>query len=489
MTTPPGRPRRPDSDRSADRGPRQRLAQQARPPARSGPRRPPSARRTAYDLLHEVGGGDAYANLVLPRLLREADLSDRDAGFATELAYGTLRWRGLYDPVLAACVDRPLDKLDPRLLDVLRMGCHQLLGLGTPVHAAVGESVDLARDVLGDGASRLANAVLRKVAAADRAAWISRVAPAWEADPAGHLAVAWSHPLWIVRALREALGTTWEETALVLEADNAPARPVLAARPGLLTHEELLAMPGVEPGRWSPYAGVLATGRPDRIAAVRDGRVSVQDEGSQLVALAVAAAPMAGPDERWVDLCAGPGGKAALLACVAVERGAHLTAVEPMEHRARLVERTLQRIPGRPTVVVGDGRTVDLGRPDRILVDAPCTGLGALRRRPEARWRRTPADIGQLGLLQRGLLSAALDAVRPGGIVGYVTCSPHLAETSQVVADVLRDRPGVRILDARPVLAQVCGREVPDLGEGPTVRLWPHRQGTDAMFLALLTRT
>ncbi len=436
-----------------------------------------------------MGGSDAYANLILPGLLRDADLSDRDAAFATELAYGTLRWRGLYDAVLAACVDRPLDKLDPRLLDVLRMGAHQLLSLGTPVHAAVGESVDLARDVLGDGASKLANAVLRKVAAVDRDTWIAQVSPTFDADPAGHLAIAWSHPVWIVRAFREALGTSWEETTEVLAADNTPARPVIAARPGLLDHEELLAMPGMEPGTWSPYAGVLATGRPDRIAAVRDGRASVQDEGSQLVALALAAAPLTGLDARWVDLCAGPGGKAALLACLAAGRGAHLTAVEPMEHRARLVERTLQRIPGRPTVIVGDGRTVDLGRPDRILVDAPCTGLGALRRRPEARWRRTPADIGQLGLLQRGLLSAALEAIRPGGIVAYVTCSPHLAETSQVVADVLRERPGVEILDARGVLTEVCGREVPGLGEGPMVRLWPHRHGTDAMFLALLKRT
>jgi 16S rRNA (cytosine967-C5)-methyltransferase len=220
---------------------------------------------------------------------------------------------------------------------------------------------------------------------------------------------------------------------------------------------------------------------------VGEGRAGVQDEGSQLVALAAAWAEVDGPDERWLDLCAGPGGKAALLAAIAAGQGARLLAVERQPHRARLVARHLDAADGVVGVVVADGT-----RPawadssfDRVLVDAPCTGLGALRRRPEARWRRTPADLETLVPLQRALLSSALDSVRPGGAVVYATCSPVLAETAGVVRSVLEDQPDVALDDARALLA-----EVPD-ADGPlpgTVQLWPHRHGTDAMFVALLRR-
>jgi 16S rRNA (cytosine967-C5)-methyltransferase len=200
------------------------------------------------------------------------------------------------------------------------------------------------------------------------------------------------------------------------------------------------------------------------------------------VALALAAAPLQGRDERWLDLCAGPGGKAALLGALARQRGAHLLAAELAPHRAGLVRRAAG---ADASVVVADGRVPAWTSEgfDRVLLDAPCTGLGALRRRPEARWRRRPEDVPGLTRLQRGLLGSALDAVRPGGVVAYVTCSPHLAETRAVVADVLRGRPDVGREDARPLL-----RDVPDLGDGPDVQLWPHRHGTDAMYLALLRR-
>jgi 16S rRNA (cytosine967-C5)-methyltransferase len=218
---------------------------------------------------------------------------------------------------------------------------------------------------------------------------------------------------------------------------------------------------------------------------VREGRAGVQDEGSQLMALALVAASLEGPsgrDDQWLDLCAGPGGKAALLGALAVERGAHLLAAELQPHRARLVARAVG-----PTAwtVAADGRAPAWpgDRFDRVLLDAPCTGLGALRRRPEARWRRQPTDLPRLGVLQRALLQSALQSVRPGGVVAYVTCSPHIAETRVVVADVTRDRGDVDRLDARPYLAGV-----PLLGDGPDVQLWPHRHGTDAMYLALLRR-
>ncbi len=384
--------------------------------------------------------------------------------------------------MLAACADRPLDQVDPPVLDVLRLGAHQQLAMRVPPHAAVGATVELARAVLGEGRSAFVNAVLRRVGRQDLAAWLQEVAPPYDTDPLGHLAVVHSHPRWVVSALRDALSGDLVQTAALLAADNVPAAVTLVARPGRAEVGELLAA-GAQPGRWSPYAAVLPGGDPGAVEAVRRGRAGVQDEGSQLVAVALAEAPLEGPDRRWLDLCAGPGGKAALLAGLAEGRGARVLAAEVAPHRARLVRRA---VGATGDVVVADGRRPAWSSAafDRVLVDAPCTGLGALRRRPEARWRRQPADIPPLAALQRELLGAALDAVRPGGLVAYVTCSPHLAETGTVVSDVLRRHDGVERVDARPLLPGV-----PDLGEGPHVQLWPHRHGTDAMYLSLLRRS
>jgi len=443
-----------------------------------------AARRAAFDVLRAVDERDAYANLVLPALLRERGITGRDAAFATELAYGTLRGLGGYDAVLAACVDRPLDRVDPPVRDVLRLGAHQLLGMRVPPHAAVSATVDLARLAVGPGAARFANAVLRRAGQQDRDGWLARLAPPYDTDPVGNLSVVHSHPRWVVTAFADALGGDLAEVARLLIADNAPPRVTLAARPGRCTREELLGS-GAQPGPWSPYAAVLPGGDPYDVPAVREGRAGVQDEGSQLVTLALANAPVPGRDDVWLDACAGPGGKAALLAGVAHERGAALLAAELAAHRARLVAQVLTGAPGRHAVVVADstGPVVAPGTVDRVLVDAPCTGLGALRRRPEARWRKQPSDLTRLAPLQRLLLSRALDAVRPGGLVAYVTCSPHLAETRAVVEDALAGRSDTTAVDARPWLPGV-----PDLGDGPHVQLWPHRHGTDAMFLSLLRR-
>jgi 16S rRNA (cytosine967-C5)-methyltransferase len=463
-------------------------------------RRPQSdpVRKLAFDALRAVDERDAYANLVLPSLLREAErkagLDRRDAALATELVYGTLRRQGTYDAVIAACVDRPLRDVDPPVLDVLSLGTHQLLGTRIPSHAAVSATVDLARDVLGEGRAKFVNAVLRKVAADDLDGWLKRVAPPYDADPEEHLAVVHSHPRWVVSALWDALGGGRAQIEELLTADNERPEVTLVARPGRTTTGELAAAVGEEavPGRWSPYAIRLTEGGdPAALDAVRDGRAGVQDEGSQLVALALANASLGGADRRWLDICAGPGGKAALLAALAAERGAALVAAEKQPHRARLVARALDGNPGPYQVITADGTRPAWreGEFDRVLVDVPCTGLGALRRRPEARWRRRPEDVPGFAPLQRELLRSALRAVRVGGVVAYATCSPHPAETRVVVDDVLGGRAGgpavpAKLVDARPLLPGV-----PDLGRGPDVQLWPHRHGTDAMYLALLRRT
>jgi 16S rRNA (cytosine967-C5)-methyltransferase len=447
-------PRRPGSPR------RSRPAQPKRPPATDAPR------LVAYRLLRAVSAEDAYANLVLPRLIAEQQLGGRDAALATELGYGSVRAAGVLDEILDACLDRP--DVQPEVRDLLRLGAYQLLRTRIPPHAAVATTVELARATGAGRASGLVNAVLRKVAAADWAGWTDRLGA--DGGPLRRLALRTAHPEWIAAALAAALDDDLDDTARALAADDE--RPVthLVAWPGRIDRDALAADAGGTPGPYSPYAVRLAGGDPGALQAIRDHRAGVQDEGSQLCALALANAPLDGRDERWLDLCAGPGGKAALLAALGSQRGARLTANELHPHRADLVRAATA--PWDVEVLVGDALRLGAGDYDRVLLDAPCTGLGALRRRPEARWRRRPQDVPELATLQRDLLDAALRLVRPGGIVAYVTCSPHPAETTAIVA-------GRELLDARPLFAAV---ESP----GPAVQLWPHRHGTDAMFCALV---
>jgi 16S rRNA (cytosine967-C5)-methyltransferase len=429
----------------------------------------------AYELLRAVAEQDAYANLALPRLLATQHVTGRDAALATELGYGTLRALGTLDEILRRCVDRPLSEVEAGVLDLLRLGAYQALRTRVPPHAAVATTVDLAHAVGHGRAAGFVNAVLRRVVTLSWDAWVDELT-AGQAQ-LRTLAVRTAHPDWIAEAFAQALGGDLEETDRALAADDARPRTHLVAWPGLATRDELLAETEGEPGPYSPFAVRMSGGDPASIRAVRALRAGVQDEGSQLCALALAAAPLEGRDERWLDLCAGPGGKAALLAAIAADRGATLTANELREHRAELVRRVTR--PWAVDVRVGDAREFPPieGGYDRVLLDAPCTGLGALRRRPEARWRRRADEVPQLAELQRELLDAALRLTRPGGVVAYVTCSPHPAETTEIVA-------GRDLLDARPAFP-----DVPDLGAGPAVQLWPHRHGTDAMFCALLRRT
>lgn len=412
-------------------------------------------RLVAFHALRAVTERDAYTNLVLPAMLSEHHVTGRDAAFTTELVHGTIRRRGTYDAVIDHVASKGLASIDPPVLDALRLGTHQLLGMRVPAHAAVSTTVDVVRREVGHKPVHFANALMRSIAKQDLDGWLDTVSEGLVEDAA--VAVRTSHPEWIVEALRDALGPDGDLAAL-LDADNVPPRVTLVARPGLSEPEEL---PG-EPGRLSPYARVLDGGDPGEVPAIREGRAGVQDEGSQAVAIAAAEATVEGRDERWLDLCAGPGGKAALLGALAAGRGASLVANEVQPHRADLVRSAVMRL-SNVEVTEHDGRAGpwEPGSFDRVLVDAPCTGLGALRRRPEARWRRKPADLDTLVPLQRDLLGRALELVRPGGVVVYATCSPHLAETRDVVGD-----------------------HDPE----STHQLWPHVDGTDAMFWAVLRR-
>ena len=523
MTAPTGRRRATPAGARQSAGPRNR-AGHADP-----------ARRAVCDVLLAVAKRGAYANLLLPSVLRERAVTGRDAALATELCYGTLRGQGTYDAILTVCSDRRVNQMDPPVREVLRLGVHQLLATRVAAHAAVATSVDLAKDVAGHRPAGFVNAVLRRVSARDFDGWMAVVAPDRQADPAGYLTVRHSYPRWIVTAFADALGEPPDgeltETEAALAAGNVGPRVTLCAIPGVCDPAELTGGHAAEPARWSPYGAYLAQGDPAAVRAVRERRATVQDEASQLAVLALTRAELTGPDRLWLDMCAGPGGKAGLLAGLASGRGARLLASDVREHRAAMARDTIAAatalagragpsspgttaaslagavVPGpagaslasavapdsagasRAGAIVADG-TVPAWRPgafDRVLADVPCSGLGSLRRRPESRWRRSPGQVADLGPLQRSLLATALDSVRPGGVVDYVTCSPHLAETREVLADVLASRPGVEVLDAPALLPEVTGLTGPE-PSGKFIQFWPHRHGTDAIFLAVLRR-
>lgn len=506
----------------------------AAPSARS--RTADTARATVFDVLRSVAESDAYANLVLPKAIRSHRLDHRDAGFATELTYGTLRYQGTYDAILRHCVDRPLEKVGVTTLIVLRMGVHQLLNMRVPAHAALNQSVSLAREKIGAGPASFINAVLRRVSERTPEEWYELIIEDAK-DDTERMALLASHPAWIVRSMRQALvahGRPASEIEQLLEADNLAPVVNLVALPGLGSLEEAREQGAVD-GELVEGSALYASGDLARLESVREGTVRAQDAGSQLVARALAAAPLDGTDIAWLDLCAGPGGKAALLGAIGVQRGASLVANEAAAHRAQLVEGSLRPLPeGSYAVLTGDGRqiretlrknasalpgSVEPGQLfDRVMVDVPCSGLGALRRRPEARWRKSPRDIAELLPLQRQLLDAAIEATRPGGVIAYVTCSPHAAETQNIVAEVL-ESGAVSLLDSAAALREIAlhtegangesvsvlagekdpghtpeikvkkGAPVVKASENPTTaQLWPHVHGTDAMFLALLRK-
>lgn len=435
------------------------------------------ARAVAYDTLVRVDRDGAYANLALPAALRQARITGRDAAFATNITYGALRSQGVLDMIIDAASSRPVQQLDPQVRAALRLGCYQLLYTRVEAHAAVDTSVTLVGAMGQDKAKGFVNAVLRTISRKPREDWEEQLRPS---SPIAAMAFDTAHPQWIAASFARALGDA--EARAALEADSASPTVHLVARPGELSAEELAAMTGFELGRYSPYAVYMDSGDPGDLDVVRQGLAAVQDEGSQLIARALSLAPLEGPDGgRWLDLCAGPGGKAALMGALARIDGATVDAVEVAEHRARLVAKTTEDLPVQ--VHTADGRNPGLEPGyDRILVDAPCSGLGALRRRPEARWRKSESDISQLAQLQFELLESAARLVRPGGVIVYSTCSPDLRETREVV-DRARTQLGLVESDAREVLPQMG-----DIGPDLSAQMWPHRHGTDAMFLAVLHR-
>jgi 16S rRNA (cytosine967-C5)-methyltransferase len=428
-----------------------------------------------------VNADGAYANLILPALLRERGLTGRDAAFATELLAGTCRWQGSYDVIIGAAAGRPLSEFQPAVVDLLRLGAHQILSMRVPAPAAVAASVDLAAATVGERVTGLTNAVLRRVAETNLDDWLQQLSEGF--DDHDRLALRTAHPRWVVDAYAELLPEPELEEALA--ANNRSPDICLAIRPGLAEVADLVRA-GAQPSPYSPF-GARWRGDPAQLPLVRGGLTGVQDEGSQLVTWALTKVPA--PAGWWLDLCAGPGGKSALLTGLARLDGSRVLASDLTPHRASLVAaavRAFARQGSAPTIVVADGTRPAwrAGSFVRVLADVPCSGLGALRRRPESRWRRKPADVEQLHSLQLALLASSIDSAAPGGIIGYLTCSPHRRETSDVLSETIAVRADIEVIPAAQLLP-----EVPNAGLGPYLQLWPHRHGTDAMFAAYLRKT
>ena len=427
------------------------------------PRRIDDPRLLAFEVLAEVGLQGAYSNLILPKALSESILEANDRAFATELVYGTLRMQGRHDHFISAASDRSLEQIDPKALIVLRLGTHQLKQMRVPSHAAIYESVELAKKVVGKSTASFVNAILRKIDSLD---FEQLSKPTQEY---ARLALEYSHPEWIVSSYFDSLKNSSDVISL-LQANNNPAKPTLIAWPGLATQGELL-----EAGALAiASSSVAATfdGNPGDIAAIRERRAGVQDLGSQLVVEKFY--DQFKPNLRWLDLCAGPGGKAAYLSALLKRDGGSLLANEISNERAKLVSQVMHH----GEVNVSDGRSMpdELGKFDRILLDAPCTGIGALRRRPEVRWRRNLQDLKNLTQLQSELLESATRLLSPGGIIAYVTCSSHQAETKFQIRSFLKQHSNFTRIPVQDERADIDG----------DLQLWPHRDGTDAMFLSLL---
>lgn len=452
------------------------------------------ARTAALSVLRAVSGERGDLGDALTRA--KASLADdRDRALAAEIALGTLRRRASLDYQLAQRLSRPLARLDAEVLDVLRLAAFQLLYLTrVPAAAIVNDAVAQTRGAGKSSAAPLVNAVLRRLARErDRLTW--PLAPADVAMPADrdalveHLAVVESHPSWLVSRWLERYGP--EATARWLAFDNAPASLTLAVNAARGTRQAIaarLAAEGieVEPTAFSPLGLVVRRGRALESAAFREGLVLVQDEASQLVTLLVDARP----GQRVLDACAAPGGKTMALAAQVGGEGL-VVATDVRPRRMRVLAGTIARTgAGRavPVQVSAEGPwPFAAGAFDRILVDAPCSGLGTVRRDPDIRWRRSPADLPAFAATQVRLLDQLAPLVAPRGRLIYSTCSSEPDEDEAVVARLLAMHRTFRI---RPVGA--VEHLPPDVARMSTpegfLRTLPHRDGLEAFFGAVLER-
>ncbi|HEY8416576.1 MAG TPA: 16S rRNA (cytosine(967)-C(5))-methyltransferase RsmB, partial [Limnochordales bacterium] len=438
---------------------------------------PSAARQAAVDILTTIEERDAFAGLALDAYLERRGIAAPARGYVTEVVYGVLRWRGTLDWMIAHCSRRPVGELEPSVRNILRLAAYEVRFLDSvPAPVACHAAVELAKARHHPGVAAFVNGVCRQLArrsAEDDWPW-----PDLEADPVTALAVRTSHPEWLVARWVQRFGVA--EAQRLCEANNIPPPLHIRANPLKITREALaerLRAQGaqVEPGPWAPQAlHVRGLGQIADNPAFREGLFTVQDEGAQLVGHALDPQP----GQRVIDLCAAPGGKTTHLAELMRNEG-EVIAVDVHARKLPLVARAAHRL-GLDiiTVLAEDARALPgkLAPAERVLVDAPCTGLGVLRRRPDLRWRKHPQELAALAKLQGELLAAAAQLTQPGGVIVYSTCSTEPEETTAVVEAFLAGHPDFAA-EPLPLVTYV-----PAQGLGGY--LYPHRHGTDGFFVA-----
>ena len=445
-------------------------------------RGPTPARAIALRVLLRVERG-AFANATLDEALSRTALSERDRALVTALVNGTLRWRGRLDYSLEHYLTRPLGSLTPAIRTILRLGAFQILLMqGIPARAACDEAVRMARTRGHAGTAALVNAVLRRLAASGEAALPDRAA-----DEAEYISVAHSHPRWLVKRWLGRYGSATTEA--ICEADNRPA-PVCLRPNRLRTSAERLAETlgaegmSVQPSTIVPGAlRLVSGGSPGRSAGYRQGLFSIQGEASILVGLVCRPQPGA----RVIDLCAGVGGKTTHLAELMDNTGRILAVDRDGSKLARLTQECDRLGIAIIETLEADARALsDEATYDLSVVDAPCSGTGALRRRPDSRWRKSLQQIAPLAQLQGELLAKAASLVRPGGVVVYSACSLEPEEREEVVLGVSAESR-LRIEDCRGIVSGMADSAF--LGVDGAIQLMPHLHDTDGMYIARLRKT
>lgn len=447
-----------------------------------------SAREVAVRALRDIDVKAAFANLALDAHLSKSKLPGRDRGLATEIAYGTTRRLVTIDWALGHVLTRPLAQVDPYIRAILRTALYQLLYMDRiPASAAVDEAVELAKTYGHEGVAKFVNGVLRSLLRRrSDLPW-----PDPERDPLAALALRHSYPDWLVEEWTRHFGVN--VASELMEAGNQV--PPLTVRANSLKVSraalaEALAAEGVEtlPTRFSPQGLVVqeisSAGSLDGLKAMKQGLMTVQDESSMLVSPALA------PQPGWtvIDMAAAPGGKSTHLAELMQNLG-RVIAVDIHPHKIELISENSRRLGA--TIVEGlcaDAREIGKlmpGRADAVLCDVPCSGLGTLARRADARWRKQPGEIAELAPLQRSILESAALALKPGGLLLYSTCTIHPAENEEMVRAFLSDHPEFTLADLAPILPAALP---PDSFTEGMLHLLPHRHGTDGFFIARMQK-
>ena len=442
------------------------------------------AREAALKILYEINEKGAYSNIALNKYLSLHELSERDRAFTTELVYGAVKWKLTLDRTVAACSDIKMEKLSPWIKNILRLGTYQLLYLTkVPPSAAVNESVKLAGRYGHKASAGYVNAVLRNIAGGGG----RDIIPDRTGDPVGYLSVRYSYPKWITEKFTGLFGEEFAES--LLEAGNGV--PDLTVRVNTLKTStegliETLKNEGVEaqPGRYVSEAVIIKSQvSVAGLEAFRNGLFQVQDESSMLPAAVLAPQP----GEKVLDACSAPGGKATHMAQMMKNRGL-ITAMDIHGHKLKLIEDAA----GRLGIDIISTELHDASVPvprhegayDRALLDAPCSGLGIIRRKPDIKWARESRDIGSITALQRRLIDSVSKAVRPGGVMVYSTCTLLPEENECIVRDFLNNNDEFYEDD----IAAFLPHELSKHARGGMLQVYPNRDGIDGFFIARLAR-